>query len=259
MRYMGGKHRQSKQIVKELVKAHDGEKIYIEPFCGALGVAWKAIPILSRLGVENFVLADQNDFLITMWHDIIYKDWTPPEFVGYEEYYKFKDDYSYGLKSPDDPLVAYVGHALSFGGRWFGGYASPNPGQSAFETELASRNSVLSKANALKPYRPLFLPGDYNKLFATEDQENRLFYLDPPYMGKSQGYGYTKEKPFDHFFFWEWAEELAKDNNVLVTEMSAPKQWETIFSWGDTTMRYHHNAGVRDDASTNESIYRLKK
>lgn len=78
MRYMGGKFRQSKAIIEQLV-IHKGNCYgYMEPFCGAMGVAEKALPVLAEHGFTEFHLYDISEPLINMWKAAIFNGWVPP-------------------------------------------------------------------------------------------------------------------------------------------------------------------------------------
>lgn len=72
MWYMGGKIRQGRRIVEHLVRYYDGETSYLELFCGAMGVAEKAVPVLLKLGVRQFVFSDVSKPLITMWRACVF-------------------------------------------------------------------------------------------------------------------------------------------------------------------------------------------
>ena len=225
MWYMGGKIRQSRAITEKLTRLHSDERTYIEPFCGALGCAEKAIPALAKAGIKNFILSDTSEALITMWRFVI-AGWNPPSKVSEEEYAHHKS-----VRDPLDPMTAYCGFAMSFGGKWFAAFA--RSGDRTPRNQINQRDATLRKADAIRPHNPVITFCDYTEYTGVE---NALVYLDPPYEKR------TKAHNFDGFSttnFWAWAEVLSRRNCVIATGFEAPNNWETVHSWGHTVV--HHN------------------
>lgn len=247
MRYMGGKFRQSKAIVAELVRRCNGKKKYHEPFCGAMGVAHKALPALHSAGVVAFVLSDVSLPLVNMWKSAVSGKWEPPDFVSEDMYEKYKEE-----QDPEDPNTAYIGHACSFGGKWFGGLARHSRGKGVCDhtkkSQINQKLSVLTKAGILRVYKPKIVCCSYNGMSIS----NSLVYLDPPYADRTKAHKHNGSD-FNHDEFWKWASGLRFNNNdVIATEFIRPNGWKTIHSWGDTVVR--HKAGVQSDG-TNERIF----
>ena len=241
MRYMGGKIRQSKVIVRELAKRYTNESMYIEPFCGAMGVAEKAVPALSALGVSNFMFCDASESLIRMWQAVVYEGWQPPASMSIDRYNEIKS-----IKDPQDPITAYAGFGMSFGGKWFGGLA--RSGSDTARVQNNQRCATLRKAEALRNAGPVIQRRDYQSI----DAQNCLIYLDPPYANRTKAHDYGI---FSHDNFWDWAEKLALNNNVLVTSFTAPDNWVKVHDWGDTVVRHHSSKG-RD--GTSEGLFILE-
>jgi len=229
MRYMGGKFRQSTAITKELVRmqelrnelAHQNTT-YLEPFCGALGAARKAIPALANLGITRFVMSDGSEALITMWQAFV-DGWDPPDWVTPEEYLVLKN-----TQDPQDPMTAHVGFGASFGASFFSAYAFRHDLDRAKHIQVTAKNTSKEKAALLRKYKVELHNTDYQNW---GDERGAVFYLDPPYHGRTKAHDFDT---FDNDAYWEWAKELSMQNDVIVTGFEAPDDWTTLYSWGDT-------------------------
>jgi hypothetical protein len=118
MRYMGGKFRQSKAIVQCLRPYFNENTMYVEPFCGGM---WSACRVIDELHPKSVILNDINKPLMLLWDKCIKDgvDWLPTDSEVVEREYQ-----NYRLvQDENDPLTAWYGIALSFGGKWFGGVA----------------------------------------------------------------------------------------------------------------------------------------
>ena len=244
MNYMGGKHRQGPKIAAFIEPYMKPGLSYIEPFCGAMGTAWRILPLAVKHDIEHIWLSDSNEALINMWQALL-DGWEPPDVVTEEMYLHHKK-----TRDPKDPMTAYCGYGMSFGGKWWGGYAREKRGQPiAMPSTKISKRLRLNcrkKAFHIKPCSPRLSCCDYRALGGVS---NSLIYLDPPYAGRCKAHGVD----FDHDRFWAWADELAKLNNtVFVTEFLAPEPWERVFDFGNTVVG--HYAGKPKD-NTCESIF----
>ena len=244
MRYMGGKHRQSKVIVEHLCNHYDGGT-YHEPFVGAFGVAEKAIPALYKLGCRDFRLGDLSQPIIDMWR-AIFEGWEPPDFVSEElwrEYRPLRRGYV------NDPLFAYCGHGASFGGRWFEGYArsarGPNQDEGTRRSYRALKKATLRKRDVLAPFMDMVRLRCCSYA-ETRPAESDLVYCDPPYGGRRNPYGSVHEG-LDSGAFWATCREWARQCTVLVSEFHAPAGITELHCWGHTIAN-HHNKSKRLDA-----------
>lgn len=241
MRYMGGKHRQSKGLLNVLSSRHTPDTPYCEPFMGALGSAEKLVPYFG-----NGVLSDASQPLVTMWEAIL-SGWVPPDTVSDEEYRKYADK----RHCPDtsDPLTAWMGYAMSFGGKWFGGLAR----QGADDPQGTARSQRNQKAAALRKASAIRGKARIMCLDYTEALQGiapgSVVYLDPPYADRTKAH--HTAKGFDSNAFWEQAKVLSNTCHVYVSEFTAPKGWVPVYSWGDTVVR--HNGGGSD--GTNEALF----
>jgi DNA adenine methylase len=227
MNYMGGKHRQGPAIAKMVQKVLKPNDHYFEPFCGAMGSAHQVAKILPTGVTMN--LSDVNVSLIEMWKSVL-AGWTPPDVVSNDEYDRIK-----AIRDPNDPMTAYCGYGMSFGGKWFGGYARNGVGTNY---ELNASRSALLKASVLLKASP------YDQIDGIG-----VWCLDPPYAGRTKAHGVK----FDHVKFWDWTRNLVNEGNrVLVTEFVAPKDFVPVHSWGDTVTRHYSSKGAD---GTNECIF----
>ena len=241
MNYMGGKHRQGKAIA-ELLSSLVGDLSYYEPFCGALGVASRAVPLI---GPNKAVLSDCNKALITMWLALA-AGWVPPDVVTEAMYNKYK-----AKRDEDDPMTAYCGFGMAFGGELWGTYAREERVAKSERAAMDYANEKRSKRlkqSTMRKSAAVFgskvISADYREYDAVG-----LYYMDPPYAGRRNKYG----PRFDSTAFWEHCESLVKGGSiVVVTEFVAPDGWTRVHNFGDTVVR--HYAGTGKDG-TCESIF----
>lgn len=112
MKYMGSKSRHAKEIIPILMQEYEQGMHYIEPFVGGANIIDK-IPIPNHL---KFAF-DVHEYLIAMWEAVSW-GWDAPEFFFTEEDYRQVKE----TMCEKDPITAYAGFALSYGGKWFGGW-----------------------------------------------------------------------------------------------------------------------------------------
>jgi DNA adenine methylase len=191
-----------------------------------------------------------------MWR-AVFDGWDPPHVVPEEVYRRVKEK-----RDPRDPLTAFCGFGLSFGAKWFGGYARNH--KSGTDYAGNARKSVLLKAKMLRGLAFDLRCCDYREIAPT----GATVYFDPPYFGRSSYaiHGRSSDAPssqagsvyglggFCHASFWAHARDLVrKGNTVLVTEFTAPEDWVPVWSWGDTVVRHRDAAEQR--GSVEERIF----
>ncbi len=203
MRYLGGKTRLAKKIAAEILSRTTSRNIYLEPFVGGGSVFCKLAPHFQRA-----VASDVHPDLAMMW-DAVSKGWVPPKTMTKEQY----DALRYTGSSP---VRAFAGFAVSFGGKWFGGFARGDKRDFAAE---GFRN-VMAQV-------PVFLGREvYNFSYEKfSPQAGTVVYCDPPYRGTT---GYSTGD-FDHDKFWtvcnKWVSNGAR---VFVSEYEAPPDWDSV-------------------------------
>jgi len=208
MKYLGGKHGIGKSIANFISEKCPPNTVngYLEPFCGSLGV----FKNMTGLGYEKCIASDKQPDLIEMWKKIQTNSLYIPN-ISEKEYNKLKM-----AKSPN-ALKAVAGFGLSFGGKYFAGYAQKWSGSRDFLTEF--KNSI----EKIKPtiQNSVF----YNKSYDEFKPHNMLIYCDPPYK-TTEGYS---TGDFDHNLFWDTMRKWSRDNCVFISEESAPSDFKVVW------------------------------
>lgn len=215
MRYHGGKHLASRPIAAIL--ADTDRARYLEPFVGGASVLAAIAPHF-----QTAVAADSSIDVILMWQAVT-DGWTPPEDMSKEQYECLRH-------SPPSALRGFAGHACSFGGKWFAGYAAPSkPRPRVPYGENFARSgsrSCVKKAAAFS--NVTWVVSDYRGW--SPDQE-WVVYCDPPYVRTTR-----HREQFDTDQFWmvmdQWSDRGAQ---VFVSEYEAPPGWACV--WEKNTPR----------------------
>lgn len=216
MRYLGGKSKTRKQISTFIESKRQGER-YLEPFVGG---GW----VLQEIsGIRT--ASDMNKALIVMYQEL-QKGWIPPDKVTEEMYQEYK-----AVQDSNDPCTAFIGIGCSFGGKWFGGYARQN---SNYDFAIGGRNSLLRQLPKIKDVE--FIHRNYVEF----SPRNHIIYCDPPYANTT---GYDGCPPFDTIEFWNVMREWSKKNKVIISEYSAPEDFECVLEIPTKTI-------IRDSQNT---------
>lgn len=226
MKYLGGKFRTADKISRYINSVIGTGQSYWEPFVGA---AW----VLRRISAESRYASDINPYLISMWLAVC-KGWTPPSVVTNEEYDRIKSN----LEGYPPELVAFVGFATSWGGKWFGGYArDPN----------SDRNYAREGMYSLLRAAPLVRTVQFftaNFLKCPPPKDGMLIYCDPPYINTTK---YDFAPGFNHDKFWERVRELESlGHSVVVSEYVAPDDFQCVLSI-PTKTDLGVTGGIKDD------------
>jgi DNA adenine methylase len=242
MRYLGGKFRQRKHIVNWVKENCPDFEHYYEPFCGAM---WSGCAIMKNFPDAKFHFNDINPFLICFWK-AIQEGWNPPKNFSESEY-----NYYNKHRPFDDPVTAYAGFCLSFGGKFFGGFARDKNHRREFREE--AYRSCMEKIEIIRFHNCVFSCLDFNKV---NPKPGSLIYLDPPYSGRCPQSELNGK--FDRDKFIKYAERKSNRNTVITTEFldyESERGWETIHNFGDTVVRHHSSKG-KD--GTEEKLYLVK-
>lgn len=225
MNYMGGKYRQGPKIAQHIRKVLHDDQWYVEPFCGALGVA-------SRVAHDKMILADISEPLVNMWRAFQDPTLELPDVITEDEYNAVK-----AAKDPSDWRTAYYGFGMSFGSKYWGGYA-----RNASGTDYAANLKRSTNLKRSATSRAMFSVGGYSDI---NIPPYSVVYCDPPYIGRTKPHDCP---PFDHGEFWLWCRNMARDGHiVLVTEFIVPDDFVVIHDFGDTVVRHH--AGLPPDGT----------
>jgi len=204
MKYMGSKNRIARYILPIMLKYRTPEMTWVEPFVGGANMIDKVDG--KRIG------ADINEYLIEAL--ILIRDCpeTIPDLITEDDYQKASKDRKI------DGITGFIGFAMSFGGKWFGGYRRDVSGTKGCINNMKTQTRR-SKQNAIKQSGKLqgvkFINDSYQDL---QIPPNSLIYCDPPYEGT------TKYKDgFDHKDFWQWCrDKSAEGHTVFISEYNAP-------------------------------------
>jgi DNA adenine methylase len=226
MKYLGGKQRLGKHlspVLHELLSTYNTEnekklEYCLDPFCGSLGV----LKHLTDTGIPVHA-SDYHPDLICMWKGVQDGSLVFPESVSEEEFLRVKQ-----LESPN-ALKAFVGFGMSFGGRFFGCYSQKYLGDKKEDFCKEMRNS-------LNRTRPLIKNVDFScRDYKEWKPTNAFIYCDPPYKFNKFPVKYrTSTKVYDVFDneeFWNVMREWSKTNLVLISEVTAPPDFEAVWTY----------------------------
>lgn len=230
MRYLGGKSRIAKEIVKVMSAEREEGMAWVEPFMGS----GKVISLVSgrRIG------SDINHEMIALFK-AIRGGWKPPTDVSRELWYEVKsnqDKYS-------DHLKAFIGIGCSFGAVRWESYAKCNQGY----------NYAQQSHNSLMKLRPLIedielCSCDYKNLAIPKQS---LIYCDPPYRNTA-GYGFE----FNHDEFDQWCRDRVKEGHyVFVSEYTMPNDFQLAWS-KEVKVTLNHKI---NNMTKTEKLFRLHK
>lgn len=209
MKYMGSKARHAKEIIPFLMDGHTPDMPYIEPFVGGGNMIDKIPSVLAptRIGY------DVHTYLIKMWQ-AVGLGWMPPEVFTEAQYRNIRDN-----KDNYPPeLVGYVGFALSYGGKWFGGWRRDKEGKRDYVDE--------AYRNAAKQF-PLLRGVHFQEksVFDVQPESASTIYCDPPYAGTT---GYSNA--FDHEGFYDWCRCMKQEGHrVFVSEYNMPDDFICVW------------------------------
>jgi DNA adenine methylase len=203
MQYMGSKKKIAKHILPIMLAERQPDQWWVEPFVGGANIIDKVSG--NRLG------NDSHPYLIALLRSL-QNGWIPPTKISKQLYYAIKQ----APQNYESQLVGFVGFLCSFGGKWWGGYASNRKNDN-----YAKRGSRVLVKQALNFGGIKFLCGDYLSL---DVPDKSLIYCDPPYEST------TKYKDaLDHEQFWKWCRDMSlKGHTVFISEYRAPDDFECI-------------------------------
>ena len=207
MKYMGSKTRLAKYILPILLADRKDGQTWVEPFVGGGN-------LIDKVGGPR-IGADINPYTVqalTSIRDSVSELPKNAQDFTESDYKKLRTDDSY-------PHKGYAGFALSYGGKWLGGWRRDGAGVRDYVAE-AYRNAV-AQAEKLKGVELLCTSYD-----ALQIPYQSLLYCDPPY-ANSTAYAVGA---FDHKAFWAWCSFMgASGHTVFVSEYSAPAGFTCVF------------------------------
>ena len=219
MNYMGSKASISYSIVPIIKKCLycSGYTTYIEPFVGGAN-------IIDKVRCDHKIGNDINRYLIELLRYAQTREISDfPEDISYEEYCIARDKFnSCNVTSEEYWYIGCVGFLASFNGRFFdGGFAKPHYSDGQYREPYKEHLRNLMKQNLSDID---FICSDYTSY---KNVKRCLIYCDPPYENTKD---YNGNKHFNSDEFWDFARKLSDSNIVLVSEQTAPKDFNEIWA-----------------------------
>ena len=212
MKYMGSKNRLAKELLPIILKDRKQGQWYVEPFVGGANMIDKVDG--NRIGSDN------NKYLIEALKMIRDNPNIIPDLITENYYQELKS------KKEVNGITGFVGFAMSFGGKWFGGYRRDVAGTKGCVKNMKTQTRR-SKQSAFK--QSVKLQGltlehfSYNEL---EIPKNSIIYCDPPYDNTTK----YKTGSFNHSDFWQWCRDKKKERHtIFVSEHNAPTQVLNVY------------------------------
>ena len=200
MKYMGSKRRIAKEIIPIMLKDRTEGQYFYDLFCGGGNICENI--------KENIVANDFNENVIKALEliknnlELIPKN--KNEFT--EQMYK-------DIKKTNSILKSYIGFALSYGGKWFGGWCRDGRNKRDYVNE-SYKNAVIQNK---KIQNVDFLNKSYDEV---KLKENSIIYCDIPYKETTK----YNVNSFDHKKFYNWCIEKHKEGHqVFISEYYMPQ------------------------------------
>ena len=172
--------------------------------------------MIDKIKHYNRIGCDIHKELIALWNKAKNDVDSIPDEISEEEYKMVKNNKS----NYEDWYVGLVGFCATFGAKYFGGYARVKQG---------NRNMPKEGIKNLKKQAPLLKDIEFkccNFLDLPKDKiKGYVIYCDIPYKGTTK----YKTNPFPYEEFYEWANEMAKHNTVLISEYDMPSNFKCIW------------------------------
>ena len=212
MRYVGSKNRLSKDLVP-IIQSYitKDTKGYLEPFVGGANM-------IDKIECNNKIGCDIHKELIALLNKAKNEIDDIPDYILEDTYKEVKNNKG----NYPDWYVGLVGFCASFGAKYFGGYARDSKDDNSGKWSAGAIRNLKKQSPNLKgiDFRCcsfLDLPKDKIKGY--------VIYCDIPYRGTTK----YKTEAFPYEEFYKWANEMAKDNTVLISEYDMPKVFKCIW------------------------------
>ncbi len=244
--YQGGKQKIGKHIYNTIIELENKINVlnntkkkmsYLEPFVGFCGVLKHFVNDTDR----ELKACDINPDVINMWK-ALQDGWIPDGKCNKEKYDRLKEEKS-------TPERTFYGHVCSFGGVFFNSFI--NNGSRDY-AEMGTR-SIIKIAQQVE--RVQFKQSAYQKL----RPRNKLIYCDPPY--ENNQISNKMFSSFDSEEFWEIMRKWSKCNIVIISELSAPDDFECIWKLSRPTMAAKNHSKTKqrhtEKLFIHKSLYNL--
>lgn len=237
MQYMGGKTRIAKQIAAEIDKVRKPGQLVWDAFCGGLSVS----VTLSKNGP---VLASDACLPLISLYKAVQDGWDPPTEVSKETYDKAINLFD------TDPMKAFCGFGCSFGGKWFGGYATDKNGTRNRDGKPS--NYALSARKSLIKTKVTAIFKCIDFLETIPEPTNSIIYCDPPYADTT---GYDGSDTFDYCKFVRKVEQWSEFTDIFVSEYDF-RLGEVVFEKEQITTVSRNKSKYK---SATEKLFHIKK
>ena len=210
MRYVGSKNKLSKELAP-IIQSYINEntKGYLEPFVGGANM-------IDKIKCDNKIGCDIHKELIALLNKAKDDVDDIPNEITEDEYNNVKNN----KQNYEDWYVGLVGFCSTFGAKYFGGYARVRKG---------NRNMPKEGIKNLKKQAPNLKDIEFKCCSFLDLPKDKIkgyvIYCDIPYRGTTKYK--TQEFPYDEFY--KWANEMAKDNTVLISEYDMPEGFKCIW------------------------------
>jgi DNA adenine methylase len=206
MKYMGSKSRIAKDIIPIMLKHKSPEQCWVEPFVGGANIIEKIEG--QRIG------ADSNRYTIEALISI--RDYVEELPKNNEEFTEV--DYKQLRNNDNYKYKGYAGFALSYGGKWLGGWRRDSSNKRDYVDE-AYRNAI---KQSVMIQNVKFIHSNYDKLIIPPES---FIYCDPPYAETTK---YNTK--FNHEEFWQWCRQKSSEGHIIyVSEYSAPDDFKCVW------------------------------
>lgn len=196
-----------------ILKDRKENQWYVEPFVGGgnsiEGVEGKRIGSdISNHLIQALILIRDNPDSI-------------PDIISEDDYTKAKRD----SLNNHSGIIGFIGFAMSYGGKWFGGYRRDVSGTKGDAKNMKtqtrrSKQAAIEQSKKIKDV--IFKANKYDELAIPK---NSIVYCDPPYANSTK-----YQNDFDHNKFWDWCRVLSKNGHkVFISEYSAPSDFECLW------------------------------
>lgn len=214
MIYMGSKARIAKDILKVMQSDINKADCFVDMFCGGGN-------LLQYVNAKYIIANDISPYVIAFLKRIQREgcDWLPKNNKEFT-----KEDYKYVKNNKemyDKSMLGHIGHNLSFGGKWFGGWCSNSEGK---DYVWGGYKNAIKQYNNLKDKNILFYSLNYDEVPLLN---NCVIYCDIPYKNTTR---YKTDFNYDKFY--EWCRKLKKENNnitIYVSEYDMPDDFECVW------------------------------
>lgn len=238
MRYTGGKAAIS-QDIHDIIEQYEsiifGEiRPYIEPFAGAMSVAFKfALDNKNNNINRKITICDANKDMTTLWsHLKKSKGRDIPDYVSEKQY----NEYKTGSRS--SPLKGYIGSVYSFGGAMYGAYRGRYQSLTKTKQEGKASKNKMMKIIPLLKFIQIIPAKSYDACYTHLKPRDSIIYCDPPYDTQSEKSNPNKFlRDFNHDKFWNQMRLWSKNNLVFISELEENIPEDFAIIWTKTIKR----------------------